>query len=75
LTVGSKIIDHTVKRRMTEALREIRSGKFAREFIREMKTGRRRYAKLLRKAEKHPIEKVGGRLRRLMSWKSANKKR
>ncbi len=75
LTVGSKIIDQTVKRRMTEALREIRSGKFAREFIQEMKTGRQRYARLLRKADKHPIEKVGGRLRRLMSWKSANKKR
>jgi ketol-acid reductoisomerase len=38
-----------------------------------MKTGRRRYAKLLREVEKHPIEKVGVRLRRLMSWKTATK--
>src|SRR6266702_2399287 len=57
LAVGPKIIDQGVQRRMREVLREIRSGKFAREFIQEMKTGRRRYAQLLREAEKHPIEK------------------
>jgi len=69
LTVGPKVVDATVRQRMEAALREIRSGKFAREFIREMKTGRKRYTKLLRSAEKHPIEKVGRRLRRLMGWK------
>jgi len=74
LTVGPKIVDRTVQKRMRTALREIRSGKFAREFIQEMKTGRARYAKLLREAEKHPIEKVGTRLRRLMSWKAKIKK-
>lgn len=73
LTVGPKIVDQTVQKRMATALREIRSGKFAREFIREMKTGRRRYAKLLREGEKHPIETVGRRLRGLMSWKTKNK--
>src|SRR5213594_4249046 len=40
LTVGRKIIDQTVQKHMRSALREIRSGKFAREFIREMNTGR-----------------------------------
>jgi ketol-acid reductoisomerase len=70
LTVGPRIIDQTVQKRMRAALREIRSGRFAREFIEEMKTGRRRYAKLLREAEKHPIEEIGVRLRRLMSWKT-----
>jgi len=69
LTVGPKIIDHTVRKHMRSALRDIRSGKFAREFIREMKTGARRRAQLLRQAERHPIEKVGIRLRGLMSWK------
>jgi ketol-acid reductoisomerase len=49
--------------------RDIRSGKFAREFIREMETGARRRANLLRKAEAHPIEKVGARLRSLVRWK------
>jgi len=73
LTVGSKIVNQTVQRRMMAALREIRSGKFARDFIQEMKTGGRRAAKLLRESEKHPIEKVGARLRGLMSWKAKAK--
>jgi ketol-acid reductoisomerase len=70
LTVGPKIIDRTVRKHMRGALRDIRSGRFAREFIEEMKPGRRRYAKLLCEVEKHPIEKVGARLRRRMSWKT-----
>jgi ketol-acid reductoisomerase len=69
LTVGPKIIDRTVQKRMAAALRDIRSGKFAREFVWEMKTGRKRYNKLVREAAKHPIEDVGRRLRGLMSWK------
>jgi len=69
LTVGSKIIDQAVQKHMRSVLRDIRSGKFAREFIREMETGARRRAHLLRKAEAHPIEKVGARLRSLMGWK------
>lgn len=73
LTVGPKIIDQAVQKRMMAALREIRSGKFARDFIQEMKTGGRRSAKLLRESEKHPIEKVGVRLRGLMSWKAKTK--
>jgi len=69
LTIGPKIIDQTVRKHMRSALRDIRSGKFAREFVREMATGARRRAQLLRKVERHPIEKVGARLRGLMSWK------
>ena len=69
LTVGPKIIDQTVRKHMSTALRDIRSGKFARGFIREMRTGARRRADLLREAEAHPIEKVGARLRGLMKWK------
>src|SRR4029077_15389078 len=69
LAVGPKIVDANVRKNMDAALHEIRSGKFAREFIREMKTGRKHYTKLLRAAEKHAIEKVGRKLRGLMSWK------
>jgi ketol-acid reductoisomerase len=68
LTVGPKIIDQTVQKHMRSALRDIRSGKFAREFIREMGTGARRRARLLREVEAHPIEKIGSRLRSLMRW-------
>jgi len=75
LTVGPKIVDQAVEKRMMTALREIRSGKFAREFIQEMNTGQAHYRKLLHKAEKHPIEEVGARLRGLMSWKAKTKTR
>jgi len=73
LTVGPKIINQTVQKQMRSALRDIRSGKFAQDFIQEMKTGRARYVNLLREAEDHPIEKVGARLRRLMRWKAKTK--
>jgi ketol-acid reductoisomerase len=70
LTVGPKIIDRGVRKRMEAALRDIRSGKFARSLIHETATGRRRLARLLRDGEKHPIETVGAKLRDLMSWKT-----
>ncbi|PYK94430.1 MAG: ketol-acid reductoisomerase [Verrucomicrobia bacterium] len=74
LTVGPRIVDATVRRKMEAALREIRSGKFAREFIHEMKSGQPGYRKLLREARRHPIETVGRRLRGLMSWRGKNKR-
>jgi len=49
------------------------SGKFARGFIRETKTGWRTYSKLLRESENHPIETMGRRLRGLMTWKTKTK--
>jgi ketol-acid reductoisomerase len=70
LTVGPKIIDRTVQKRMKSVLQKIRSGQFAREFIREMKPPRKRYEHLLREAEKQPIEKVGARLREMMAWRA-----
>ncbi|MDQ6625206.1 MAG: ketol-acid reductoisomerase [Verrucomicrobiota bacterium] len=68
ITVGPKIIDKSVQKRMEAALRNIRSGKFARQWIQESESGQKRYRKLLDAAEKHPIEKVGRRLRGLMEW-------
>jgi len=69
LTVGPRIIDTRVQKEMRAVLRDIRSGKFAREFVREMKTGRKRYQKLRQAADNHRIEKVGRKLRVLMAWK------
>jgi ketol-acid reductoisomerase len=68
LTVGPKIIDDHVRQRMKEALADIQTGKFAREWIEEAKAGKPRYQKLLKEASQHPIEKVGARLRKLMPW-------
>ncbi len=68
LSVGPKIIDKNVKKNMKKALEDIQSGKFARGWIRESKTGFKRYKKLQKAGEKHPIEKTGKRLRGLMPW-------
>jgi ketol-acid reductoisomerase len=72
LTVGPRIIDRRVRKNMAAALRRIRRGDFAREFIREMKAGRR-YSALVKAAQQHPIESVGRRVRGLMAWKVKTK--
>ncbi len=68
VTVGPKIIDDSVKKRMKSALKNIQTGKFAKGWIREFQTGYKRYNALLKEGEQHPIEKTGARLRALMPW-------
>jgi ketol-acid reductoisomerase len=68
LTVGPTIIDAHVAKNMAMALKNIRSGKFARQFIGEMKSGAKRYRALLAEGRRQPIEKTGRRLRALMAW-------
>lgn len=68
LTTGPRIIDESVRARMRESLGKIRSGKFAREWLRETASGRKRYQKLLAEGKAQPIECVGERLRSLMPW-------
>ena len=68
LTVGPQIIDRAVKKKMATALKNIQSGKFAREWTRETETGQKRYQKLLDAARRHPIEKIGARIRGMMAW-------
>jgi ketol-acid reductoisomerase len=70
LVVGPKIVDKHVQENMAKALGNIRSGKFAREFIQEMERGGTHYHALLRKGRHHPIETVGRRIRPLMSWRN-----
>jgi ketol-acid reductoisomerase len=68
VSVGPQIIDASVKKRMKVALKDIQSGKFARNWIEEYESGYKRYKALLKAGENHPIEKVGSRLRGLMPW-------
>jgi ketol-acid reductoisomerase len=53
---------------MKKILKEIKSGKFAREWIKENETGRATFNKLLAEGDNHPIEEVGKRLREMMPW-------
>ena len=68
VSVGPKIIDASVKKRMKAALKDIQSGKFAKDWVNEYKGGYKKYNALLKAGEKHPIEKTGAKLRALMPW-------
>jgi ketol-acid reductoisomerase len=68
VSVGPKIIDESVKKRMKAALKDIQTGKFAKTWIKEYEGGYKTYNELLKQGEKHPIEKVGAKLRSLMPW-------
>jgi ketol-acid reductoisomerase len=68
VSVGPKIIDASVKKKMQRALKEIQNGKFAQGWIDEYKNGLSTYKDLLAAGQKHPVEKVGQKLRSLMPW-------
>jgi ketol-acid reductoisomerase len=68
VSVGPKVIDSSVKKKMEKALKEIQNGKFAKGWIAEYAAGLPNYKKLLKDGEKHSIEKTGERLRGLMPW-------
>jgi ketol-acid reductoisomerase len=68
VSVGPKIIDASVKKRMKAALKDIQSGKFAKEWIKEVNGGYKKYNSLMKKGEEHGIEKTGAKLRALMPW-------
>ena len=68
VSVGPKIIDASVKKRMKAALKDIQSGKFAKEWIKEVNGGYKKYNALMKKGEQHGIEKTGAKLRGLMPW-------
>jgi len=68
LTRGPRVIDDHVKHEMRRILKEIQEGKFARQWIKEYATGRRKYKKLLKADMSRQIEKVGATLRARMPW-------
>ena len=68
VTIGPKIIDASVKKRMKATLKDVQSGKFAKGWVAEYKSGYKKYHALLKSGQQHPIEKVGARLRALMPW-------
>jgi ketol-acid reductoisomerase len=68
VSVGPKIIDASVKKRMKAALKDIQSGKFAKDWVKEYEGGYQKYNALLQAGEQHGIEKTGAKLRALMPW-------
>jgi ketol-acid reductoisomerase len=67
---GPRIINRKTKKEMKAVLGDIQSGKFARRWIAENKTGLKKYNKLMKADLNHKIEKVGAKLRERMPWLS-----
>ncbi len=67
-TTGSRIITAETKAAMRQVLAEIQDGTFAKKWILENQAGRPQFNAMRRRAAAHPIEKVGARLRSLMSF-------
>jgi len=68
LSRGPRIITQKTRKEMKKILKEIKSGKFAREWIKENEEGRKNFDRLLQEGDGHQIEKVGKQLRDMMPW-------
>jgi len=68
LSRGKRIITDRTRKEMKKILKEIQTGKFAREWIKENEAGRPEFNKLLKEGDEHQIEKVGKQLREMMPW-------
>ena len=73
LTRGPRIINNDIKKEMKKILDEIQTGKFARDWILECKSGQLNFKAERRIQEKKQIEDVGRKLRAMMPWITANK--
>jgi ketol-acid reductoisomerase len=73
LVTGPRIINSAVKSEMKSVLDDIRSGRFAEEFVGEVRSGGAKFDELRRKGKEHQIEQVGAELRAMMPWISAGK--
>lgn len=74
MTRGPRVIDEHVRETMRSILDDIRSGKFAEEWVAENKAGRPNFNEMRRKAAEAPIEKVGAELRKMMPFISTGRK-
>jgi ketol-acid reductoisomerase len=70
ITRGPRVVNKQTKAVMKKILKEIQTGQFTREWVREYKGGLKNYRQLLKAGEQHPIEKAGVHLRSMMPWMS-----
>jgi len=68
LTRGPRVVTDRTKKEMRKILKEIQTGKFARQWIEENDKGQKNYRKMLKDDMNRPIEKVGSALRARMPW-------
>ena len=72
-TRGPRIINDAARAEMKRILDEIQTGKFAREFILENRSGTATLNAMRRRGREHLIEQVGGKLRDMMPWIKAKR--
>ncbi|MGB0343759.1 MAG: ketol-acid reductoisomerase [Coraliomargarita sp.] len=65
---GPRVINASSRKAMQAILKDIQSGKFTKNWVKEYKAGCPKYKNYIAEGEKHPIEKTGQRLRALMPW-------
>jgi ketol-acid reductoisomerase len=65
---GPRVVTDETRAEMRKILKEIQDGTFARDFIVENMSGRAHFLSMRRINAEHPIEKVGAKLREMMSW-------
>ncbi len=58
---------------MKRILKDIQTGAFTSEWMRECKAGQAKFKATRRMNDAHPIEAVGEKLRGMMPWIAANK--
>jgi len=68
LSRGPRVINERTRKEMKKILKEIKTGKFAKEWIKENENGRPNFNKLLAAGDTHKIEIVGKQLREMMPW-------
>lgn len=68
LTRGKRIITERTRKEMKKILKQVQSGKFAREWIKENENGRPEFTKLRKADDEHPVEVIGKKLRGMMDW-------
>jgi ketol-acid reductoisomerase len=67
-TRGPRIVTSATRAEMKKILGEIQSGQFAREWMDENKSGRKRFLAMRAAQENQPIEQVGAELRKMMTF-------
>ncbi len=68
VTRGPRVINASSKRAMKAILKEIQTGKFTKQWVKEYQDGYPNFNQLRKEGEKHGVEKVGKKLRALMPW-------
>ena len=75
LTRGPRVVTPRTKLEMKKILKEIQTGKFAKEWIAESETGREKMKALQAAGAEHQIETVGKELRAMMPFLGAGKQK